>query len=92
MPESAELIGDQDETGEFREENVIAENLNEFFALIHAHCENNWGDLSATAFSGEHSSEDLSKTEVIAHNFKEQTDKTNSSKSPGLDNHPTVLK
>ena len=63
MPESAELIDDQDKTGAFREENVIAEKLNEFFALIHAHCKSNWRDLNTTAFSGEGSSEDLSKTD-----------------------------
>lgn len=71
MPESADLIDDQDKTGAFREENVIAEKLNEFFALIHAHCESNWGVLNAIAFSGEDPSEDLSKTEVTANNFKE---------------------
>lgn len=78
MPESAELIDDQDKTEH-------SEKLNEFFALIHVHCESKWGDLNATAFSGKDPSEDLSKTEVIANNFKEQTYKTNSNKSPGLD-------
>lgn len=42
MPESAELIDDQDKTGALREDKVIAEKLNEFFALIHAHSRSKW--------------------------------------------------
>lgn len=92
MPESAELLNDQDKPGAFREEHATAEKLNEFFALLHAHHESNWGDLNATASSGEDSSQDLPKTEVITNNFKAPTDKTNSNKSSALDNHPAVLK
>lgn len=92
LPESAELIDDQDKTGAPRKENVIAEKLNEFFALIHAHSGSNWEISMRQHSSGKAHHSHLSKTEVITNNFKEQTDKTNSNQSPRLDDYPTVQK
>lgn len=92
MPESAKLIDDQDKTGALRKENVTAEKLNEFFALIHDHSGSNSENSMQQHSPGKAHQSHLPKTEEITNNFKEQTGKTKSNQSPGMGNYPTVLK
>lgn len=91
MPEPAELIDDQDKTGALREDKVIAEKVNEFFALIHAHSRSNC-EIPMLQRSPGKAHQSICPKLTQSNNFKEQTDKTKSNQSAGWDNYPTVLK